>query len=190
MSNVSNVLTELHERYQRMYADAGLLPRTDYIKEWDSPCYSGSVEGEEVAWQPIVQQPPLNFSNVEDALALAIHNDLKDFFAGFWAGDLQVRFRDLSFTLLQVQSQQDAERLQQNLIGHVLMKQRLKQNITLFFGVGIEDDLMLSMNNATGAIGLEYAGKEPHVVLAGDLSSFLREVEPVVLDQSEGAVTF
>ena len=126
MSNVSNVLTELHERYQRMYTDAGLLPRTDYIKEWDSPCYSGSVEGEEVAWQPIVQQPPLDFSNVEDALALTIHKDLKDFFAGFWAGDLQVRFRDLSFTLLQVQSQQDAERLQQNLIGHVLMKQRLK----------------------------------------------------------------
>ncbi len=52
-------------------------------------------------------------------------------------------------------SHHDFERLQQNLIGHILMKQKLKQAITLFFAVTDEDDIILSVNNNTGEVWAE-----------------------------------
>lgn len=180
MSKVTDALAALHERYQQQYSAAGSITKTEYIEEWNSPCYQGNAFGGEVAWVPVAQQPPISFENVEKALELPLHKSIKDYFSNYWAGDLDVRFRGIELTLLQVQSPQDAERLQQNLIGHVLMKQRLKQNLTLFFGVGIEDDLMLSIDNETGAVGLEYAGQDQHEILAGDLERFLEGCETFI----------
>ncbi len=179
MSEVNEVLALVHQRYAAHYLTQGRKPTTEYVEEWQSPCYQGSPEGEQIAWQAIEQTPPTEFENVEKALELNLHNSVKDFFSRYWAGDLQVRFRGHDLTLLQLQLPEDAERLQQNLIGHVMMKQRLRQEVTLFIGLGSEDDLILSVNNVTGAVGLEYVGKEQHELLASDLSFFLERVEPI-----------
>jgi len=179
MSDVKEVLAQVHQKYAAHYENLGRAPVTDYVEEWQAPCYQGQPEGDQIAWQAVLQEPPTAFANVEKALELTLHESIKDFFSHYWAGDLNVRYRDHDVTLLQVQLPDDAERLQQNLIGHVMMKQRLRQPITLFIGVGSEDDLILSINNETGAVGLEYVGKEQHEVLASDLTFFLQRVEPV-----------
>ncbi|MCC5856272.1 MAG: SecY-interacting protein [Idiomarina sp.] len=179
MSDVLKALTELHDHYAAHYREQGTHPVTEYIKEWNAPCYVGQPKGDEIHWEAVVQAPRIDFTNVEQGLEMPIHESVKDFFSGYWAGDLDVSFRDIQLTLLQVMLPMDAERLQKNLIGHVLMKQRLQQPITLFIGVGIEDDLMLTVHNDNGAVGLEYAGKDQHQILAGDLESFLRELKPL-----------
>lgn len=179
MSEVKKVLAQVHKSYAAHYEAQGSIPTTEYVDEWQSPCYQGAPEGEHIAWQAVEQVPSTEFNNVEKALELKLHHSVKDFFSRYWAGDLQVRFREHNLTLLQVQLPEDAERLQQNLIGHVMMKQRLRQPVTLFIGLGAEDDLILSVNNETGSVGLEYVGKEQHEVLASDLVFFLERVEPI-----------
>ncbi|RUO44369.1 SecY-interacting protein [Aliidiomarina taiwanensis] len=178
MNEVKAALTQAHRAYAGYYKSMGQQPTTEYVDGWQAPCYVGApVEGF-IAWHAVEQVPATDFSHVEQALQVPLHGSVKAFFSCYWAGDLDVVFQGHTFTLLQVQLPEDAERLQQNLIGHVMMKQRLKQPITLFIGVGTEEDLILTVNNETGSVGLEYVGKEPHELLASDLASFLERVEP------------
>ncbi len=178
MNSVIESLKLLHERYAAFYQAAGLMPRAEYISNWDAPCYRGKPSGGEIDWQAVPQQEKLDFSGVEHALEMPLDTQVKDFFSCVYAGDLALEFRGNQLTLLQVMHPEDGERLQQNLIGHVMMKQRLKQSITLFVGLTDEDDLLISVNNETGEVGLEYVGKDQHEILATDLASFLAEVEP------------
>ena len=78
-------------------------------------------------------------------------------------------------------NQDDMVRLQQNLVGHVLMKRRLDQPETLFFAVTDEEDFILSVDNQSGEVVLEQVGLLPQEVLAPDLASFLASLEPVVM---------
>lgn len=178
MKEVKAALTQLHRAYAGHYKNKGLLPTTEYVDEWQAPCYVGEAEEGFIAWQAVEQEPVTDFANVEQALNMRLHESVKTFFCTYWAGDLDAQFQGHSLTLLQVQLPDDVERLQQNLIGHVMMKQKLKQPITLFIGVGAEDDLILSINNETGSVGFEYVGKEQHELLASDLAYFLERVEP------------
>lgn len=178
MNSVIESLKLLHERYAAFYQAAGLTPKAEYISNWDAPCYLGKPSGGDIEWQAVPQTEKLDFSGVEHALEMQLDTQVKDFFSYVYAGDLMLEFRDNALELLQVMHPEDAERLQQNMIGHVMMKQRLGQTITLFVGVTDEDDLLISVNNETGEVGLEYAGKDQHEILAPDLASFLAEVQP------------
>ncbi|RTE86983.1 MULTISPECIES: SecY-interacting protein [Gammaproteobacteria] len=180
MNATEALLLALHEKHQLQHEKEGTLPVTDYVEEWEAPCYLKEhlESGEEqIAWKWVKQQPKTDFANVEKALELEIDSQLQNFFATVWAGDIDVSFRDRALTLLQVQGPEDMERLQQNLIGHVMMKQRLKQPITWFIGLTDEDDLLLTVSQETGVVGLEYVGKEQHEVLSSDLPTFLKELE-------------
>ncbi|HCB09072.1 MAG TPA: SecY-interacting protein, partial [Alteromonas sp.] len=98
----------------------------------------------------------------------------------YWSFNLSVKAEQGSCELLQVCSEEDFERLQQNLIGHLLMKQRLKQPPTLFFGLTDEDDFILSVDNASGEVVLEQVGKLPTRCLAPDLATFIDGLTPAV----------
>ncbi|RUO22552.1 SecY-interacting protein [Aliidiomarina iranensis] len=178
MNSVIEGLNSLHERYAKHYEEAGLTPKTEYISNWDAPCYVGKPSGGDIAWRAVPQTEPLDFSGVEHALEMQLDDQVKVFFSCVYAGDLALEFKGNSLELLQVMHPEDGERLQQNLIGHVMMKQRLQQTITLFLGVTDEDDLLISVNNETGAVGLEYVGKDQHEILADDLASFLTMLAP------------
>lgn len=185
MSDVVMQLTKLHERYQNTYQEQGLLPQTDYMDEWDAACYQGEVKYGLIGWRPCKQESAFDFSAIEKGLEVALHADVADFYRTFYAGDLHLSYAGEDFTLLQVIHSEDADRLQRNLIGHVLMKQRLKQELTLFVGVGASsEDLIVSVDNKTGVVGLEYVGKEQHAKLANSLSELLAGATPrVVTDQ-------
>ncbi|RUO25398.1 SecY-interacting protein [Aliidiomarina minuta] len=185
MSDVVKALTKLHERYQSAYEEQDLLPQTDYMEEWSGTCYQGEVKYGLIGWKPCKQEPEFDFSAIEKGLELSLHTDVAEFYGSFYAGDLHLSYAGEDFTLLQVIHPQDADRLQRNLIGHVLMQQRLKQEVTLFVGVGTSsEDLIISVDNKTGVVGLEYVGKEQHAKLANSLAELLANATPrVVTDQ-------
>lgn len=144
-----------------------------------SPAQYGEVTNEQVAWWPVRQQQPLDFSGLEQGLELELHQSLKDFYSLYWGGELTLQHEKGRATLLLLWHPADFIRLQQNLIGHVLMKRRLKQRETIFFAVTDEDDTMLSVLNSTGEVYLEHTGVEVKTLLAADLTSFLRQLRPV-----------
>ena len=82
--------------------------------------------------------------------------------------------------MLQVVNSEDFERLQQNLIGHLLMKQRLRQAPTLFFGLTDEEDFILTVVNESGEVALEQVGREPANILAPSLAVFIEQLTPAI----------
>ncbi|MGM0480624.1 MAG: SecY-interacting protein [Pseudomonadota bacterium] len=177
---MNTAFDDLMERYQQQVQP--LL--TDYVEDWKSPIYQQITDSGEAHWLPCRQQPELNFDDLEAALEINFHPSLKTFYGSWYAGDLSVTFQPQQDTdsipeahpisLLQIQGPEDGERLLENLTGHILMKRNLKQPETLFIGLADEaDDLLISIDNETGKVGLEWIGKEQHQVLADSLEAFL-----------------
>ncbi|WP_394221859.1 SecY-interacting protein [Alteromonas gracilis] len=147
---------------------------------WPSLCYEDTAQdGEFVRWSPKRQSPPLSFTNVEEALSLTLNSDYCQYFTRYYSDNLKAMAPQGQCELLQVFNSEDFERLQQNLIGHLLMKQRLKQTPTLFFGLTDEDDFILSVINESGEVALEQVGREPSQILAPSLAAFVEQLTPV-----------
>lgn len=178
MNETLSALAALHQRYQTFYEQRGELPQAEYLSGWDASCYQGRPQSGMIGWRAVKQETPVNFADTEVALEMQIQDSVKSFFGGYWAGDMEVRFQDHNLTLLQLIHPEDGDRLLTNLIGHVLMKRQLNQPETLFIGLGPADDILVTVDNKSGAVGLEYVGKEQHELLASDLSSLLERAEP------------
>ncbi|MBO1254118.1 SecY-interacting protein [Alteromonas sp. 5E99-2] len=171
--NVHQSLTEFVEKFISLSSKS---KRTiEYDPEWPSICVDNTniQKGENVIWTPKVQEPKQSFSNVEEGLEIRLHSDIKAFYTAFWSESLFVRSNGENYELLQVWNEEDFAILQENLIGHVLMKRRLKQAETLFIGLADEDDIIVSVNNEFGQVVLEQVGREPHKVLANSLPEFI-----------------
>ncbi|WP_337879037.1 SecY-interacting protein [Rheinheimera sp.] len=141
-----------------------------------SPCQFGEVLDQQVRWQPVAQQPLLDFSALEQALALPFPQQLKEFYGGWLGAGLSVQHERGAVELLMAWHQADFERLQQNIIAHVLMKRRLKQQETVFIAATDDDDYLISILLSTGEIYLEQVGREVSDCLAPDLSQFLTQL--------------
>ena len=155
----------------------------DYDPAWPSLCYLHEGElGEKVPWQPVKQDTPSSWHDFENALGLTLRPSISAFYQCYWSDNLHAKHVSGKLELLQVWNEADFARLQQNLIGHILMKRRLKQAETLFFALTEEEDFILSINNASGEVVLEQIGLEPKQVIAPDLASFLASIEPIIAD--------
>jgi SecY interacting protein Syd len=66
------------------------------------------------------------------------------------------------------------------LVGHILMKRRLKQPETLFIALTDEDDFILTVDNASGEVVLEQVGLLPKEVVAPNLEVFIQSLQPSV----------
>lgn len=180
--SIRRALAGLHQRYQAHYEKTGLRPVTEYIDEWDAPCYDGEVRYGMIPWRAVLQQPTTDFRGVEQGLECQLDAQVKAFYGSFFAADLHLEFDGHPITLSQVLSVEDVDRLLRNLIAHVLMKRRLEQPATLFIGTSDEsEDLIISVNNDTGEVGLEYAGKPHHATLAENLEAFLVTCVPRIV---------
>jgi SecY interacting protein Syd len=153
----------------------------EYDPAWPSLCYMRQgATGDLVSWQPVKQSKALVWDDFEKALSLNLHPSISTFYQSYWSEHLRAQHTSGQLELIQVWNEADFERLQQNLIGHILMKRRLKQAETIFFALTEEDDFILSLNNASGEVVLEQIGLEPKQVIAPDLASFLLSIEPVI----------
>ncbi|MCF4008104.1 SecY-interacting protein [Rheinheimera sp. UJ63] len=147
-----------------------------------SPCQQQWLAEDQVSWLPVAQQPAADFSNIEQALELTLHPSIKAFYSCFYAANMAAAHPRGKLALLLPWNQDDISRLQENIIGHILMKQRLKQRATVFFAVTDDANIMLSLLNSTGEVFLEHVGKEVSEKIADDLPSFLASLTPQAYD--------
>lgn len=177
--HVQQSLDVFIDKFLKLGQEKKELLQIEYDDEWPSPCYQGKAEnGKPVQWRPVKQSPAGTFADMSDALSLNIHGDFCAYFSSYYSFHLPAVASQGECELLQVCSEQDFLRLQENLIGHVLMKQRLKQAPTLFFALTQDDDYIISLENQTGEVVLERVGKKPECVLAPNLAEFIASLEP------------
>ncbi len=182
------ILQQFSKRYIAAYQQThACLPIVEHDKEWPSPCEQSVTEQSslpqgEVYWQPIATEKSeaLSFDNVESALNLTLHEHIKTYFTLFYSESLEARCEEGELSLLFVWNKNDFQRLQENLIGHILMKQRLKQPETIFFAVTDEEDTIISVDNASGAVWVERVGCLPHKQLSDSLAQFISRLTPVI----------
>ncbi|TPH12549.1 SecY-interacting protein [Litorilituus lipolyticus] len=187
-TRLKNVLLDFSKQYVAAFEKAyNHLPIIERDEAWISPCEKPKNE-EENYWQPTALTDfllpetiaaELNFENVESALELSLHPDIKTYFSTMFSEALEAHCADGELSLLFAWNMDDFVRLQENIIGHVLMKKRLKQPVTIFFAVTDEEDIIISLNNETGEIWAERVGCLPHKKLSDDLVSFLEQLSPL-----------
>lgn len=181
---VHQALDQLMTRYVETFAQAQQRLRLPEVPEWELEIARDGAS-EQPTWQPVLQTQPLAFEALEKALKLTFHESVKALYDRYFAADLSLAWQQHGFDLIQVMGPEDGERLQANLAGHVMMKQRLKQPETLFIGVAHDyDDLLVTVDNASGAVGLEWLGRPQHEELAPTLAEFLRSAEPKVVSEN------
>ncbi|WP_018983503.1 SecY-interacting protein [Salinimonas chungwhensis] len=181
--SIEQAIDQLIGQYKADAQNAQQPLRVEYEPDWPTPCYQLDQhdevhEGAHVSWQPVRQSSANSFAKLEDALELTLDQQYCVFFTRYYSFNLMARAPQGECELLQVVSDSDFERLQENLIGHVLMKRRLRQPETLFFGLTDDDNLILSIINNSGEVILERVGKKHYEVLAPDLSTFLNQLAP------------
>lgn len=172
---------------QQFKAKTGHLPIIEHDNEWHSPCEQGKYDDSHNYWCPVevsndrkLQRDDeiLSFSNVESALELELHQDIATYFTTLFSHELAAECGEGELSLLFAWNKEDFLRLQENIIGHILMKQKLKQEETVFFAVTDEEDLIISVMNSTGEVWVERVGCKPHKKISDSLESFIKSLTP------------
>ncbi len=174
---VANALQSLNQRYfAKHQTPFGALEVPSDLDGVDSPCLveNGSDDAQ---WQAVPCSPMRSFDNVEQGIELELQQSIKAFYGCQYSADLALKWQGNSFTLLQVWSDDDFDRLQENILGHLVTQRRLKLKPTVFIGVNDSELDVLSICNLTGQVILERLGTSNRDVLADDLVSFLEQVE-------------
>lgn len=174
-------------RYHQAYLDKlGESPRY-YPQGEDSPCIEGEFlddhgEGTETAvyWHPINREDSVSFDNVNTALDIKLHADINGLFCRYFSAPLLFESKWGAGELLQVWNETDFDYLQQNIIGHLMMKKKLKQAPTWFIGVLGDGDKMLTVDNSDGSVWIEIPGETPSEKLTDSLGAFIEVLTPRV----------
>jgi SecY interacting protein Syd len=178
---VTAALDEFVQRYLTAAKSHPEMLMVEYDSDWPSECLTISGNpGDRVNWQPIKRSGIANFNDLETALEIKIHQDIISFYSAYWSDNLSAETNKGYLQLLQPWNQSDFERLQQNLVGHILMKRRLKQPETFFIALTDEDDFILTVHNTSGEVMLEQVGLLPKEVVAPNLTEFIQSIQPSV----------
>jgi SecY interacting protein Syd len=154
---------------------------TEFDPEWRSPCELSTTAPGYIGWRPVPQQPIMSFDGLAHALEQPIHDDICTYYTSNWSGHLSASADDGAVNLIQLWNPEDFERLIENLIGHSMAKQRLKQPFTVFIATTEpESELFISIDNSTGNILLEEPGRPPLRTIADSLAEFLHSLTPVI----------
>lgn len=174
----SRALIDLIERYCEYWKQqTGHWPKDNGLLGLPSPCV---VEEDPYClyWQPQPFTLPASLAGVERGVEIRLQPSVIDFYTTQFAGDLKVNWQTQSLTLLQVWSEEDFQQLQQNLIGHLVMKRRLKQSPTVFIGTTDQESEVLAVDNLSGEVIIEVPGARQRQVLASSLPEFLAALTP------------
>ncbi len=188
---LAQTLLNFSKDYSQQHIEQfGHLPTIEHDEQWLSPCELGPHDTSQHYWQPIEvdseqlvdnKEDMLSFTNVESALNLELHPDIKTYFTTIFSGDIEALCEEGELSLLFAWNKEDFERLQENLIGHILMKQKLKQAETIFFAVTDEEDMIISLDNNSGEVWVERVGCKPHKKLSDSLIDFINQLTPKTL---------
>ncbi|WP_336756398.1 SecY-interacting protein [Pantoea sp. USHLN298] len=172
-------LRDFTTRYcQHWQQHAGHAPASSDLYGVPSPCALEDRD-QQVLWQPQPFTLPPSLDAVGRAIDLQLQPQITAFYTTQFAGDMQARFGQQNLTLLQVWSEEDFLRLQENLIGHLLMQRRLRQSPTLFIATTESEQAIISLSNLSGEVILEQPGGKKREVLAESIEIFLKSLQPV-----------
>jgi len=177
--SVYKKLESLFNQYQtQAKQQTGQYPLVAHDEQWPSPCeMNNTLMNSQIQWQAVEQNPKSAMDNLSKALEVAFPAEIGEFYGNFYADNISVSSPWGQLILLQAWSETDYDQLQQNITGHVLMKQKLKHDETVFIALTQKDDLLVTVENCTGYVWLEYVGKRPHQKIADSVSEFLDHLE-------------
>lgn len=182
---MSEQVTAALDKFVQKYLTAAKkhpeLLTVEYDNDWPSDCYTASGNtGDNVTWHPVKRKDVAIFNDLENALEMKIHEDVLSYYSAYWSNNLSAETDKGYLQLLQPWNQDDFIRLQQNLVGHILMKRRLKQPETFFIALTDEDDFILTVDNISGEVMLEQVGLLPKEVVAPNLAVFIESLQPCI----------
>ncbi len=181
MQQTAAALRDFTTRYcQHWLQQAGHGPASSDLYGVPSPCALEDRE-QRVVWQPQPFSLPPTLDAIERAVDIQLQPPITAFYTTQFAGDMQALFGENQLTLLQVWSEEDFLRLQENLIGHLVMQRRLRQSPTLFIATTDSEEEIISLSNLSGEVILEQPGRKQRVVLAESLEIFLKSLQPVII---------
>lgn len=179
MEQTTQALHDFTARYCAIWQqECGHLPASEALYGVASPCIVETANGE-IYWQPQPFTLARNLDAVERALEMQIQPALSAFYTTQFAADMNAQFADRAISLVQVWSEDDFVRVQENLIGHLVMKRRLKQTPTLFIATTTSELEVISLCNLSGEVILEQLGTKKREVLAPSLAEFITLLQAV-----------
>ncbi|QCP60619.1 MULTISPECIES: SecY-interacting protein [unclassified Pantoea] len=179
MQQTVDALREFTARYvEHWQQQTGHFPASADLLGVPSDCIISTLD-DRVLWQPQPFTLPATLEAVERALDLQLQPEISAFYTSQFAGDMTATFEQQPITLLQVWSEADFTRLQENLIGHLVMKRRLRQAPTLFIATTNSENEVIALCNLTGEVIIEEPGTKKREVLATSVENFLNALQPV-----------
>lgn len=180
-NSVAQALAILTQSYTQAWQDAyQSFPVAGDLAVMPSPCLT-TQQGEEPladgAWQACPRTTPIQLEAVEKGIEIAIHSDIHEFYGSQYSADLSLSWQGKPFTLLQVWSDEDLVRLQENILGHLVTQKRLKLKPTVFIGALDSDLDVISICNLSGEVIHERLGTSQRDVLAPDVVNFLNQCD-------------
>ncbi|WP_449508291.1 SecY-interacting protein [Enterobacter ludwigii] len=176
----ANALTAFTTRYCDAWHEThGTWPQSTDLYGVPSPCIISSPE-DYVIWQPQSPTGEQNVNAVERAMDIVVKPAVHAFYTTQFAGDMPARFAGITLTLLQTWSEDDLQRVQENLIGHLVTQKRLKLSPTLFIATLDSELDVISVCNLSGEVVKETIGTRNRETLAPSLAEFLTRLEPLL----------
>ncbi|MBD8162537.1 SecY-interacting protein [Erwinia persicina] len=179
IEETSQALRDFSQRYCDLWQQHhGHAPASADLHGIPSPCIVATHE-DEVWWQPQPFTLAKNLEAVERALDLRLQPSVAGFYTAQFSGDMKGTFSGQRMSLVQVWSEDDFVRVQENLIGHLVMKRRLKHAPTLFIATTESELEVVSVCNISGEVVIEQLGTTKRQVIAPSVQNFLILLQPL-----------
>ena len=178
---VNQALDDFMMRFSSFAQAHSKVTSIEFDADWPSKCYQLTDSDQPVSptsWKPILRTEMSDFAELSSALELELHPDVAAFYSRYWSDNIFAEHPSGRLQILQAWNGDDFDRLQQNIVGHILMKRRLRQPETIFIALTDEDDFILTVDNQTGAVMLEQVGLKPKEQISPNLARFLTEIVP------------
>ncbi|MBP7980845.1 MAG: SecY-interacting protein [Tolumonas sp.] len=178
-------LSDLFARWFAYQKQRGIRVRCPAEENRLSPCRSDAEYTD--GWKPWIRPQATDLHNIASALDCEFHPAIHAYYGHGFAGSITASFKGLKVELVQPWNEEDFERLQQNLVAHVLMLRRLKLPVTLFLATVSDETKLISLDNETGEVILEQLGKTTRWKLADSLPEFLSRLSPLLMKDTNSA---